>query len=183
VIEEITKRIRTDRGLSATIMAAMTSDPGKTTPTDNPESDDHHATPTSQPIAPDPGLSDGVSSLVKAAWMTIMPHDHRMCAVIGLYGGREDNVFWQRVPAHPDGRVEVSGVKTLETGQTAVLDGNIIHSVTNPTRQLTGAIHVYGGDFFAIERSEWDPDTLVERPFDVARAVRLFEEANAVRTG
>src|SRR5262245_49514577 len=25
--------------------------------------------------------------------MTIMPHDHRMCAVIGLYTGREDNIF------------------------------------------------------------------------------------------
>ena len=124
-----------------------------------------------------------VLNVIWAPSMSIMPHDHRMCAVIGLYGGREDNVFWQRVPGHPDGKVEVSGVKTLETGQTAILDGNIIHSVTNPTRQLTGAIHVYGGDFFATERSEWDPDSLVKRPFDAARAVRLFEEANAMRTG
>jgi hypothetical protein len=26
----------------------------------------------------------------------------------------------------------------------------------------TGAIHVYGGDFFGAERSEWDPETLKE---------------------
>jgi predicted metal-dependent enzyme (double-stranded beta helix superfamily) len=124
-----------------------------------------------------------VLNVIWAPSMTIMPHDHRMWAVIGLYGGREDNVFWQRVPGHPDGKVEISSVKTLETGQSAVLDRDVIHSVTNPTRQLSGAIHVYGGDFFATERSEWDPDSLVERPFDADRAVRLFEEANLERTG
>jgi hypothetical protein len=32
--------------------------------------------------------------------------------------------------------------------------------VTNPIPRLTGAIHVYAGDFFAAERSEWDPETL-----------------------
>jgi predicted metal-dependent enzyme (double-stranded beta helix superfamily) len=33
---------------------------------------------------------------------------------------------------------------------------DIIHSVLNPIDRLTGAIHVYGGDFFGAERSEWD---------------------------
>jgi hypothetical protein len=45
--------------------------------------------------------------------------------------------------------------------------------------RLTGAIHVYAGDFFAIDRSEWDPETLREQQYDVAKAVRLFEESNA----
>jgi len=27
--------------------------------------------------------------------MTIMPHNHRMWAVIGIYTGREDNIFWR----------------------------------------------------------------------------------------
>ena len=60
VIEEITKRIRTDRSLIATIVTAMTHDTGKTT-SDRPGSDDHHATPPSQPIArdPNPGCADG----------------------------------------------------------------------------------------------------------------------------
>ena len=56
---------------------------------------------------------------------------------------------------------------------------NVIHSVTNPIPRLTGAIHVYGGDFFAAERSEWDPESLREERFDAERAVRRFEEANA----
>jgi len=44
---------------------------------------------------------------------------------------------------------------------------------------MTGAIHVYGGDFFnPARRSEWDPETLLEGPFDPERAVRRFEEAN-----
>jgi hypothetical protein len=50
--------------------------------------------------------------------------------------------------------------------------------VTNPISRLTGAIHVYGGDFFATERSEWDPETLGEHPYDVEKTLRLFEEAN-----
>jgi hypothetical protein len=46
---------------------------------------------------------------------------------------------------------------------------------------LTGAIHVYGGDFFEAVpiRSEWDPETLVELPYNVEKNMRLFEEANA----
>jgi predicted metal-dependent enzyme (double-stranded beta helix superfamily) len=51
--------------------------------------------------------------------------------------------------------------------------------VTNPLPRLTGAIHVYGGDFFAVTRSEWDPESLRERPYDAEKAMRLFEEANA----
>ena len=39
---------------------------------------------------------------------------------------------------------------------------------------MTGAIHVYGGDFFAIERSEWDPDSLQEGPYDTEKARRMF---------
>jgi len=45
-------------------------------------------------------------------------------------------------------------------------------------RALTGAIHVYGGDFLTQERSEWDPGALHERPYDVAKARQLFEDSN-----
>jgi predicted metal-dependent enzyme (double-stranded beta helix superfamily) len=59
------------------------------------------------------------------------------------------------------------------------LGRDIIHTVTNPLDRLTGAIHVYGGDFFATPRSEWDPETLIEAEFDVSKTMRLFEAANA----
>jgi predicted metal-dependent enzyme (double-stranded beta helix superfamily) len=51
--------------------------------------------------------------------------------------------------------------------------------VTNPTSQFTAAIHIYGGDFFAVDRSEWDPEKLEEHPYDLEKNMRLFEEANA----
>jgi hypothetical protein len=46
---------------------------------------------------------------------------------------------------------------------------------------LTGAIQVYGGDLFAASRSEWDPETLFEQPYDMEKNLRLFEQANARR--
>ena len=118
-----------------------------------------------------------VLNVVWAPMMTVLPHNHRMWAVIGIYTGREDNVFWRRVPGAP-GKVEIAGGKALSVGEAEPLGHNIIHSVTNPIRRLTGAIHVYGGDFFNSDRSEWDPETLTEQPFDADNAVRRFEEAN-----
>lgn len=106
--------------------------------------------------------------------MRIYPHDHRMWAIIGLYGGREDNTFYRR---SAEGLL-VSGNKELETTDVAVLGKAVIHAVANPLRQFAGAIHVYGGDFFGTPRSEWDPDTLEERPYDVERARHVFAEAN-----
>jgi predicted metal-dependent enzyme (double-stranded beta helix superfamily) len=107
--------------------------------------------------------------------MTISPHDHQMWAVIGMYTGREDNIFWRRLPG---GKVEAAGARALCEKDAEPLGDNIIHSVTNPISRLTGAIHVYGGDFFGAARSEWDPETLREQPYDVEKTLRLFEEAN-----
>lgn len=106
--------------------------------------------------------------------MSIYPHDHRMWAIIGLYGGREDNTFYRR---SAQGLI-ISGSKQLETTDVTVLGKTVIHGVANPLRQFTGAVHIYGGDFFGTPRSEWDPETLEERPYDVERAKRVFAEAN-----
>jgi len=111
--------------------------------------------------------------------MTIMPHNHQMWAVIGVYTGREDNIFWRRLSNGPGSRVEAAGAKALCEKDAEPLGHNIIHSVTNPIPRLSAAIHVYGGDFFAAERSEWDPATLSEQRYDVAKNMQLFERANA----
>ena len=118
-------------------------------------------------------------TILNSVWppgMTIMPHEHRMWAVIGIYCGREDNIFWRRLDG---GRVEAAGAKALGERDTAVLGADVIHSVSNPIQRCTGAIHIYGGDFFAVPRSEWDPETLLEQPFDLDKALRLFAEAGA----
>ena len=38
-----------------------------------------------------------ILNIVWAPRMTLRPHNHNMWAVIGLYTGREDNIFWRRV--------------------------------------------------------------------------------------
>jgi predicted metal-dependent enzyme (double-stranded beta helix superfamily) len=120
-----------------------------------------------------------VLHVIWAPRMTVMPHDHRMWAIIGIYSGREDNIFWRRIKDETGGRVEAAGAQALFEKEAVPLGKDIVHSVTNPIARFTGAIHVYGGDFFDAARSEWDPETLRERPFDVERTFRLFEEANA----
>lgn len=106
--------------------------------------------------------------------MDLHPHDHRMWAVIGIYGGREDNSFYRR----GEGGLTRHGVKELNTKDTVPLGESIIHSVRNPLDKLTSAIHVYGGDFFDTPRSEWDPETFEEHPYDVEHTMRVFEESN-----
>ena len=44
--------------------------------------------------------------------------------------------------------------------------------------RMTAAIHVYGGDFFARPRSEWDSETSEEKPYDLERNMARFEESN-----
>jgi predicted metal-dependent enzyme (double-stranded beta helix superfamily) len=112
--------------------------------------------------------------------MTLLPHNHQMWAVIGIYTGREDNIFWRRVPGRQGGKVEAAGARALCEKDAEPLGRDIIHSVTNPIARLTGAIHVYGGDFFAVSRSEWDPESLLEERYDVDRVMRQFEESNAL---
>ncbi len=111
--------------------------------------------------------------------MTIMPHNHEMWAIIGVYAGREDNIFWRRIEDPAGDIVEAAGARSLGEKDAVPLGKDIIHSVTNPVPRLTAAIHVYGGDFFGAPRSEWDPETLREQPYDVEKTMRLFEEANA----
>lgn len=119
-----------------------------------------------------------IINVIWAPRMTIMPHNHNMWAVIGVYTGREDNIFWRRVKDDPDGLIEAAGARSLGHGEATPLGADIIHSVTNPTSKLTSAIHVYGGDFFEEERSEWETEGLTEQTYDVEKNLRLFEEAN-----
>jgi predicted metal-dependent enzyme (double-stranded beta helix superfamily) len=122
-------------------------------------------------------------TVINVLWpanMVIMPHDHSMWAVIGVYGGREDNIFWRRrVDDRADssfGQIQASGAMSLAPRDAQAFGPELIHSVVNPLGRITGAIHVYGGDFFAARRSEWDPESLQERPYDVDKAMRLFKK-------
>jgi predicted metal-dependent enzyme (double-stranded beta helix superfamily) len=118
-----------------------------------------------------------VLHIVWAPGMVLFPHDHRMWAVIGIYGGQEDNTFFRRPTPDDRGIVETGGSSVVE-GDVLVLGDDVIHSVANPTAQLTAAIHVYGGDFLRQPRSQWGPGPRTERPYDVDEVNRQFAEAN-----
>lgn len=118
-------------------------------------------------------------TVLNAVWppgMVLYPHDHRMWAAIGIYGGQEDNTFYRRL----DGRLVPSGGKDLRQRDVVLLGDDTIHAVHNPLDQYTGAIHVYGGDFVNLARSQWDPETLIEEPYDLAAVRARFDAAERV---
>lgn len=122
-------------------------------------------------------LSSSTLTIFAATWtpqMNLMPHDHLMWANIGIYTGREDNIFWKR---SADG-IKAYGAEALFAGDTASLPDDTVHSVTNPLLRFTGGIHIYGGDFFDTARSQWNPETLEEEPSDGAVIRGIFQREN-----
>jgi predicted metal-dependent enzyme (double-stranded beta helix superfamily) len=94
--------------------------------------------------------------------ITLVPHNHVMWAAIGIYGGREENRFFRRNGS----TIAPSGGKELDEGDVLLLGDDAIHSVHNPLRAYTGAVHVYGGDFVKQPRSQWTGENLEETPYD-----------------
>lgn len=112
-------------------------------------------------------------TVLKVVWspgLAIWPHYHGTWAVIGVYGGLEENRYFRRVPQG----LEHAGDKSLNPGDTAVLGEQIIHAVRNPREVPTATIHVYGGDFFTAPRSEWDEESGRESPSSGERSRKLF---------
>jgi predicted metal-dependent enzyme (double-stranded beta helix superfamily) len=117
-------------------------------------------------------------TILRVAWtpgIALNPHEHRMWAAIAMYGGQEDNTFYRR----SEHGLDAAGGQEITTGEVLLLGDDVIHSVANTRREFAVALHVYGGDFYEIERSEWDFDTYVERPRDFERTRRVFDAANA----
>ena len=102
--------------------------------------------------------------------MITEPHTHSMWATIGLYAGRENNILWNRA----GDSIEAVDAKSITKGDVCSFEPDVIHSVHNPLHDVTGAIHIYGGDFMNAQNSEWDQLTLEERPRDMAEQQRLF---------
>src|SRR5579862_9807234 len=57
--------------------------------------------------------------------MSLPAHDHRMWALIGLYTGREDNIYWRRTA----NSLEAHRAAVLFPGDVATLPADAIHSV------------------------------------------------------
>src|SRR5258708_692670 len=54
-----------------------------------------------------------ILNVMWAPWMTLLPHNHQMWAVIGIYTGREDNIFWRRVPGTTAAKLNPAGPPPL----------------------------------------------------------------------
>jgi predicted metal-dependent enzyme (double-stranded beta helix superfamily) len=118
-------------------------------------------------------------TILRVVWaplMQIYPHDHSTWAVIGIEGGQEDNAFYRR---RKEGiGLDLANTRSIAESEVITLGVDAIHAVTNPRRKYTSAIHVYGGDFFALERSEWDTPEAAEQPYNIQRTMQVFVDAN-----
>jgi predicted metal-dependent enzyme (double-stranded beta helix superfamily) len=113
---------------------------------------------------------------------TQTPHNHLLWAEIGVYIGREDNIFWRRSAPGSKWPIEAVGAASLCVGSHCSFDSEVIHSVTNPLDSLTAGLHVYGGDLGLPPRSAWDGETLLEAPLSHARDIRAIEAYNVSLT-
>jgi predicted metal-dependent enzyme (double-stranded beta helix superfamily) len=117
-----------------------------------------------------------VLNIVWTPHVQLFAHDHRMWACIGIFAGVEDNEFFRRRPDDP-ARIERRRGVRLPTGDVTLLGDDTIHAVSNPADVPTGAIHVYGGDFVAQERSQWRPPALTEEAYDYELVRQTLAEA------
>jgi predicted metal-dependent enzyme (double-stranded beta helix superfamily) len=120
--------------------------------------------------------SSGSLTVMSVIWpplIDLFPHNHNMWAIAGIYTGREDNAMFRR----NGDTIVAAGGSVLEEGDVQTLGASAIHAVHNPRRAYTGAVHVYGGDFLGAPRSQWDADTLEERPWTLEDAQRAFTDA------
>ena len=106
-----------------------------------------------------------LSVMIPAGRPPTLPHDHRMWALVGIYGGQEDNRFFRRV----GGGLEHSGGRSLLVSETLAMGDDTIHAIHNPLgHSALAALHVYGGDLVgaAPDRSLWTVPEYEEQPYD-----------------
>jgi len=104
-----------------------------------------------------------ISVVVPSGFPPSLPHDHRMWALVGIYGGREDNQFFRRTA----GGLEASGGRSLLASDTLAMGDATVHAINNPLdHDALAAIHVYGGDLIGAARSMWTGPNYEEQPYD-----------------
>ncbi len=100
-------------------------------------------------------------------------HNHTVCACIGQLRGEEVNRIYER---SEDGGLREVRQMTVRAGEAIALDADIIHCIENPGHETAHALHLYRGDFGALDdkRSLWGWGDHREQPFSFPR---LLEES------
>jgi len=93
------------------------------------------------------------------------PHNHNLWSVVSVCSGQEDNDFFERDGKGLKQRGQVSVVAPGVLANAA----DVIHAISNPLDVPLLVLHAYGGDLFGVARSNWDPKTQQEVPFDWKR--------------
>jgi predicted metal-dependent enzyme (double-stranded beta helix superfamily) len=98
-------------------------------------------------------------------------HDHTVFACIAQLTGAEKSVVYQ--PTEDGEGLQVTESVVSHLGDVTELAPDAIHHIENPTDEVAAALHVYGGDFSAIEdeRSLWTHDH-VRGPFSFEALMR-----------
>ena len=123
-----------------------------------------------------------VQRIVWGPGVRVAPHEHRMWAITGVYGGKEEQSFYRI----DNGQLVAAGGTTLAERDVQLLGPDAIHAVLNPLPRLTAALHIYGGDLNATERRAFDPRTGRARVMDRElsdRFVDLVAERQATDPG
>jgi predicted metal-dependent enzyme (double-stranded beta helix superfamily) len=118
---------------------------------------------------------DHTLAVFAAAWLPgrgAPPHNHGTWAVVAGVDGRERNIFWKRVDdGSRPGYAEIvkQAEKVFGAGEVVTFLPDSIHSVTNDTDAVTVSLHVYGQHVNYTTRSQFDPDTRVEKELKVVQ--------------
>jgi predicted metal-dependent enzyme (double-stranded beta helix superfamily) len=92
-----------------------------------------------------------------------------MWALIGVTHGSEENEFFRRSgpTIEPSGRGRV-----IDEGEVLMMGDDTIHSVKNPSSvRVSSALHVYGGNLIAAEKTMWCDPSGDGEPFDLFRVI------------
>jgi predicted metal-dependent enzyme (double-stranded beta helix superfamily) len=98
-------------------------------------------------------------------------HDHTVFACIGQLVGRERNTFYRQ---DESGNLAFVGEKVARPGEIVNMPADAIHCIENPDETASSALHVYGGDFRAVQehRSLWTSVGHEKRPFSFEELLR-----------
>jgi predicted metal-dependent enzyme (double-stranded beta helix superfamily) len=109
-------------------------------------------------------------------------HNHTIFACIAQLEGHETNTIYEE--NGEEGTLSANKTVTINPGEIIDLPADVVHSIANPDAKTSRALHVYAGNFRAIEdqRSLWASDSHEEIPFSfkslLQESVKTMKQAN-----
>ena len=97
-------------------------------------------------------------------------HDHGTWSIVVGVDGPERNVFYERTDDRcRSGYADLRkiGEQVFGPGEVLAMPDGTIHSVHNDTDRVTLSLHIYGKHINHTQRSQFDPQRHIEKPFIV----------------